>query len=160
MEYIGSSQRQDGSWFGSWGICFTYATWFAIESLASVGETFENSTRVRKACEFLISKQMQDGGWGESYKACETGIWSNHEQSQVVQTAWAVMTLMAAQYPDKNPIDCGIQLIMSRQQPNGEWLQEGIEGVFNKNCMISYPNYKFAFTIWALGRYSNLYQVK
>ena len=46
---------------------------------------------------------------------------------------------------------------MSRQQPNGEWLQEGIEGVFNKNCMISYPNYKFAFSIWALGRFAKVY---
>jgi len=60
---------------------------------------------------------------------------------------------MAAKYPDATPIKRGIQLIMDRQQPNGEWLQEGIEGVFNKNCMISYPNYKFVFPIWALGSY-------
>jgi lanosterol synthase len=46
---------------------------------------------------------------------------------------------------------------MQKQQSNGEWLQESIEGVFNKNCMISYPNYKFAFTIWALGKYANTY---
>jgi lanosterol synthase len=26
-----------------------------------------------------------------------------------------------------------IRLLMHRQQPNGEWLQEGIEGVFNKS---------------------------
>lgn len=24
-------QRPDGSWYGSWGICFTYGTWFGIE---------------------------------------------------------------------------------------------------------------------------------
>lgn len=41
---------------------------FAIESLALAGETYENSASVRLACEFLISKQMEDGGWGESYK--------------------------------------------------------------------------------------------
>lgn len=46
---------------------------------------------------------------------------------------------------------------MSRQMPNGEWLQEGIEGVFNRNCMISYPNYKFIFCLWALGRYRRIY---
>ena len=26
------------------------------------------------------------------------------------------------------------------------------QGIFNKNCAISYPNYKFSFTIWALGK--------
>lgn len=41
---------------------------FAIESLALEGETYQNSSSVRKACEFLLSKQMDDGGWGESYK--------------------------------------------------------------------------------------------
>lgn len=138
-----------------------------MESLSSVGEFYDNSHRIRKACEFLLSKQMEDGGWGESYQACETGQWADHEKSQVVNTAWAVLSLMAVKYPEKEPIQRGIELIMSRQQANGEWLQEGIEGkisfhhiigVFNKNCMISYPNYKFVFSIWALGRYSNRYE--
>lgn len=40
---------------------------FAIESLALAGETYQNSESVRKACDFLLSKQMDCGGWGESY---------------------------------------------------------------------------------------------
>ena len=43
---------------------------FAIESLSLAGEHFDNSASVRKACEFLLGKQMEDGGWGESYKVC------------------------------------------------------------------------------------------
>lgn len=46
---------------------------------------------------------------------------------------------------------------MSRQQPNGEWLAETIEGVFNKSCMITYPNYKFVWPIKALGMFARLY---
>jgi lanosterol synthase len=46
---------------------------------------------------------------------------------------------------------------MSRQQRNGEWLQEAIEGVFNKSCMISYPNYKFIFPMKALGMFAKKY---
>lgn len=41
---------------------------FALESLALVGETYATSNSSRKACEFLLSKQRADGGWGESYK--------------------------------------------------------------------------------------------
>ncbi|RKP10862.1 terpenoid cyclases/protein prenyltransferase alpha-alpha toroid [Thamnocephalis sphaerospora] len=157
VKFIKSKQRADGSWFGSWGICFTYAGMFAIDSLTSVDETYANSKHVRKGCDFLISKQMKDGGWGESYKSCETGEYVHTATSQVVQTSWAVLALMAAKYPDQEPIRRGIKLIMQRQQLNGEWLQENIEGIFNKNCAISYPNYKFSFTIWALGRYARIY---
>jgi lanosterol synthase len=68
VTYIRRAQHPDGSWYGSWGICFTYASMFALESLASVGEYYENSEYSRKGCEFLLSKQRADGGWCESYK--------------------------------------------------------------------------------------------
>lgn len=85
-------------------------------------------------------------------------IYTEHPTgSQVVMTAWALIGLMKADYPDIEPLRKGIKLIMDRQQPNGEWKQEAIEGVFNKSCMISYPNYKFTFTMKALGMFSRKY---
>ncbi|KAG1143493.1 hypothetical protein G6F37_006695 [Rhizopus arrhizus] len=157
VKYIKSVQGEDGSWYGAWAICYTYAAMFALASLASVGEYYENSDSAKRGCDFLIQHQKEDGGWGESYKSCETHVYCQHEKSQVVNTAFAVMALLDAKYPHKEPIRRGIKLIMSRQQANGEWLQEAIEGVFNKNCAISYPNYKFSFTIWALGKYAKVY---
>ncbi|KOS17127.1 Lanosterol synthase [Escovopsis weberi] len=156
--WIKSSQRGDGSWYGSWGICFTYATMFALQSMAAIGETYSNSKIAKRGCDFLISKQREDGGWSESYKGCETMEYHEHESgSLVVQTAWALIGLMDAQYTDVEKIKKGIRFIMSRQQPNGEWLPEAIEGVFNKFCMCSYPNYKFTFTIRALGLFAKRY---
>lgn len=38
------------------------------------------------------------------------------------------------------------------KKKDGSWPQEAIEGVFNKNVAIAYPNFKFSFTIWMLGR--------
>ena len=72
-------------------------------------------------------------------------------------TAWALIGLIESQYPHREPIERGVKLIMSRQQRNGEWLQEAIEGVFNKTSMISYPNYKFVFSIKALGKFAKRY---
>ena len=40
---------------------------FALESLSLAGEMYDNSASVRKACEFLVKHQMEDGGWGETY---------------------------------------------------------------------------------------------
>ena len=136
VDYIRRVQRSDGSWYGSWGICFTYAAMFALESLALVGETHETSERVRRGCQFLVDKQMSDGGWGESYLSCEKGVYTHAPESQVVQTSWACLALMEAGYPDKSVIERGMRLLMSRQQPNGEWLQELIEGVFNQSWYV------------------------
>ncbi|KAJ7493448.1 terpenoid cyclases/protein prenyltransferase alpha-alpha toroid [Mycena galericulata] len=150
--YLHGCQQSEGGWVGSWGICFTYATQFALESLALVGETYETSESSRRACEFLIRKQRADGGWGESYKSCEVASWIEHADSQVVQTCCAVMALMYARYPHAEPLERGVALVMSRQLPDGSWPQEAIEGVFNKTCAIAYPNFKFSFPIWMLGK--------
>jgi lanosterol synthase len=156
LKYIRRAQRPDGSWYGSWGICFTYAGMFALESLGSVGETYENSERVKRGCDFLLSKQMADGGWGESYKSCEQKRYVHHEKSQVVQTAWACIALMEAGYPDKAPLKKALTMIMSRQQPNGEWLQEAIEGVFNCSWWVQ-PCYERSMAnIWQHDNLSEL----
>ena len=36
-----------------------------------------------------------------------------------------------------NVFSCVSQVLISRQKPNGDWAQESISGVFNKNAMIS-----------------------
>jgi lanosterol synthase len=133
LRYIRAAQRPDGSWYGSWGICFTYAAMFALEALATVDESYANSAHVRKGCDYLVQHQREDGGWGESYRACETGVWHDHAQTQVVQTSWAVIALLHGQYPDKDVLRRGLALIVQRQQSDGSWDQEAIEGVFNKS---------------------------
>ncbi|KAI5813548.1 terpenoid cyclases/protein prenyltransferase alpha-alpha toroid [Pyronema omphalodes] len=158
VRFIKNVQRKDGSWYGAWGICFTYAGMFATESLALTGEYYHNSDNAKRACEFLLAKQKQDGGWGESYLSSVKEEYIHHKNSQVVNTAWACIALMNARYPDREPIERGIRLLRERQQRNGEWLQEAIEGVFNKSCMISYPNYKNVFTVKALGMFARQYE--
>ena len=68
IDYLHKAQQPHGGWVGSWGICFTYAAQFALESLSLVGETYETSEYSRKGCEFLLRHQREDGGWGESWE--------------------------------------------------------------------------------------------
>ncbi|KAF7361692.1 Terpene cyclase/mutase family member [Mycena venus] len=151
IKYLHGQQRADGSWYGSWGICFIYATLFALESLALAGETYANSPRVKRACQFLLSKQMPDGGWGESWESCKEETYVQLDKSQVVQTSWAAMALIRGRYPDTAPIKRAVSLVRSRQLPDGQWIQEDVEGIFNKTCKFFYPNYKLIFTFWMLG---------
>lgn len=153
VEYIIQTQRHDGSWYGCWGICFTYAGMFALEALHEVGSTYANSAVVKRGCDFLVSRQLEDGGWGESMKSSETHTYVSTKESLVVQTAWVLIGLLLAEYPDKNVLRKAAELIISRQQKTGEWKFEQVEGVFNHSCAIEYPNYKFLFPIKALGLY-------
>ena len=113
--YIERSQREDGSWYGSWAICFTYGTFCALQGLAATGQTYQNSARVKLACDWLMTKQMRDGGWGEHYSSCDVGEYIFHEKSQVVNTSWALLALMFARYPHLEVIEHGLQVLDSVQ---------------------------------------------
>ena len=158
-QFIKSKQRDDGSWYGSWGVCFTYGTWFGIEGLLSSGEASYNSgnpsIHIKKACEFLASKQRADGSWGESFESCVEKKYIEHESGQVINTAWALLGLIASAYPDTKVINEGIAFLLKKQDAEGDWEQEGISGVFNTNCMEVYTSYRNVFPLWALGRYTN-----
>ena len=60
--------------YGSWGVCFTYAGWFGIKGLVAAGRTYEDCSSIRKACDFLLSKELPSGGWGESYLSCQNKV--------------------------------------------------------------------------------------
>ncbi|KAM3576082.1 hypothetical protein VYU27_001958 [Nannochloropsis oceanica] len=160
--FIRSIQRPDGSWYGSWGICFTYGTWFGIEGLIAAGEDPATSPSIRRALGFLLAHQQANGGWGESYLSCVdkaypedgTGQTLGEGGSGVVQTAWAVLGLLAGKCEDKEAMERGVRFLMAQQQEDGDWGQEGITGVFNRNCGITYSQYRNIFPLWALGRYA------
>ena len=149
QDMIKSIQKSDGSWYGSWAICFTYACWFGIEALALDDSSRKaNKALIEKCCGFLLSKQMKDGGWGESYQSCVRKEYRDSESGHVVCTAWALLSLILA-----NPratassdvvqaVERGVRFLMNAQLPNGDWAQQSISGVFNRNCMISYSNYR------------------
>lgn len=69
-----------------------------------------------------------------------------------------MLALMKANCPDKKALTRGKNFLMQRQMASGDWDQEGITGVFNRSCGITYTAYRNVFPIWALARYANTYE--
>lgn len=126
--YLIESQRTDGTWYGPWAICFIYGTFFALEGLAQADLTWQTSLCARTACEWLLDKQMEDGGWGEHSTSCEAGEYVAHQRSQVVDTAWAVLALMSARCPYADDIERG--LLVSTVFKNSELFTERLTNGF------------------------------
>jgi squalene cyclase len=149
-DFLKSIQRDDGSWYGSWACCFTYAGWFGIEGLIKCGEPL-SSTSIKKACHYLLQQQRPNGGWGEDFTACYDKEYAKNgmeaygdDGSGVVNTAWALLALAAAEHEDVKSVKRAVAYLMQRQLPCGDWPQEGIAGVFNRACGITYTSYRIS----------------
>ncbi|EEC68020.1 hypothetical protein OsI_35826 [Oryza sativa Indica Group] len=153
--FIEKKQKNDGSWYGSWAVCFTYATFFAIKGLVAAGRTFQNSLSIRKACNFLLSKQLSTGGWGEDYLGCQVEEYIDSGRPHVVHTAWGMLGLIYAGQVelDPAPLYRAAKELINMQLETGEFPQQEILGSFNSSLFFNYTNYRNLFPIWALGEF-------
>merc|ERR1712190_40294 len=165
--FITDMQRDDGSWYGCWGSCFTYGCWFGVDGLIHAGEQPSSCAEIQRCARFLLSQQNDDGGWGEDFASCFNKNYEARDRlpgcdsgSTVVQTSWALLALMAADTEDSAAVSRGIKFLMKRQLPSGDWAQENIAGVFNRSVGITYTAFRNVFPLWALGRFARDYGPK
>ncbi|WIM10238.1 squalene--hopene cyclase [Enhydrobacter sp.] len=157
VDFLEREQMADGSWYGRWGVNYVYGTWSALCALNAAGL---DATRpsVRKAADWLISIQNEDGGWGEdctSYRLDYRGY--EPAPSNASQTAWALLGLMAAGEVDHPAVTRGIAWLRRTQDESGLWQQEAyVGGGFPRVFYLRYHGYPKFFPLWALARYRNL----
>ena len=157
LAYLEAEQEEDGSWFGRWGVNYIYGTWSALSALNAAGVDPAKPV-VRRAVDWLLSIQNEDGGWGEdcdSYALDRTG--HKPAPSTASQTAWALIGLMAAGEVDAPAVARGISWLQRHQQAGGLWPQEHhTGGGFPRVFYLRYHGYPKYFPLWAVARYRNL----
>ncbi len=150
--WLRRTQNIDGSWRGVWGIQFIYGTFFGIRGLIAAGASPGDSA-IKSACQWLLERQRADGGWGEHHSGCLTGKYVPHEESQIIQTAWALIALLEAGESNWTAITRGIQFLIGTQNADGTWPKQDMAGVFFRTALLEYKLYRQYFPLHALGLY-------
>jgi len=160
LRYLRGEQEEDGAWFGRWGVNLTYGIGCVLPALAAVGEEMD-APYVRRAVDWLIAHQNEDGGWGERIEGYADPKWRGRGPSTASQTAWALLGLIAAGETEQPVTHRGIDYLIRTQREDGGWDEPYFTGTgFPMDFMINYHLYRDVFPLMALSRYRRALQIE
>jgi squalene-hopene/tetraprenyl-beta-curcumene cyclase len=149
VQYLLHTQERNGSWYGRWGVDYLYGTFLALRGLREANETGTSSTK-RLAVDWVASVQNSDGGWGES---CASYVRNEFVPgpSTPSQTAWGVLSLLAAGDHTSAALDRGVRYLVETQRPDGQWEESLATGTGFPNVFyLRYTLYRDYFPLMAL----------
>jgi len=150
------TQRDDGSWWGRWGVNYIYGTWSAICGLRALGAR-DDEDMIERGCAFLRRYQNDDGGFGESCATYDEPRNPVPGPSTPSQTAWAAMALMAGDGCVTSELDAAINYLCHTQAADGSWPEPEFTGTgFPGHFYLRYDGYRNFFPLMALGRHQQL----
>ncbi|MYC37882.1 MAG: squalene--hopene cyclase [Chloroflexi bacterium] len=179
LSFVWEQQEHDGPWFGRWGVNYIYGTGAVLPALAALGVDMAQP-RIRRAVDWLLAYQNEDGGWGETCVSYADPTLRGQGDSTPSQTAWALNALIAAGEAGNGLVRRGVEFLLERQLKDGTWEEpqftgcgfpgygpgerpEKFEPLNGPNSqgpelsaafMIKYDLYRNYFPLSALGRYA------
>jgi len=152
-QFLLRRQEADGTWYGRWGCNYLYGTWLAVHGLTR--ELLPaTDARIQRAAAWVRSRQNADGGWGELPRSYDDPSTKGDGPSTAAQTAWAVLTLLAAGDHTSTSLVRGITYLLETQRADGSWYDEAWTGTgFPRVFYLKYHLYATYFPLLALGTY-------
>ena len=156
IAFLKANQEQNGSWYGRWGINYIYGSWSVLAGLRMIHEDM-TQPYIRRAAQWLLSVQNEDGGWGETCESYADPSLAGVGPSTASQTAWALMGLLHAGVVVHPSVRAGIDYLLRTQQIDGGWEEREFTGTgFPRVFYLRYHMYCKYFPLWALALYRNL----
>lgn len=153
LAFLHRTQHPQGPWWGRWGVNYIYGTWSVLLALRAIGEDMRQPY-VRRAVDWLKAHQNPDGGWGETCKSYRRPELMGRGTSTASQTAWALMSLLAAGEALAPETQAGVEYLLNTQTAQGRWEEDYFTGTgFPSHFMIRYHLYRDCFPLMALGQY-------
>ncbi len=157
VAFLWAEQEPEGCWYGRWGANYVYGTWLALSGLRLVGEEMMD-LRMRRAVDWFLDCQNDDGGWGESLLSYSDPETKGRGPTTVSQTSWALLGLLAAadlgSARVQSALGRGIDFLLSTQGEDGGWYDEFWTGTgFPKVFYLRYHLYPCYFPLQALAAY-------
>jgi squalene-hopene/tetraprenyl-beta-curcumene cyclase len=152
IAYLRETQRPDGAWFGRWGVNYIYGTWCVIAALAALRDAlgYEVQDMIERGAAWLLTRQNDDGGWGESCYSYEDASFAGVGSSTASQTAWAVLALQLAGMSAHPTCTRGL-VYLRETQVGGTWHEPEYTGTgFPRDFYINYHLYRHLFPLMAL----------
>ena len=161
VRWIKAQRLEDGSWPATWFINYLYETANVLGAFSVVDAEMSDDF-IQKSLDYLLEKQREDGGWGESPSSFSVGSYVTLGYSSPSQTALILFGLLQFlrgrdyQYLDqlRSPINKALSFILSTQKENGLWEDSTYVGVvFPRVQYMRYPIFQEASILEVLGMY-------
>ncbi len=153
IAFLEETQDKRGCWIGRWGVNYLYGTWQVLVGLEAIGFDMDRPM-VRRAVKWLNDVQQASGGWGESCHSYDDPSTAGQGSTTPSQTAWALLGLIAAGEAKSESVNAGIQFLVERQLPDGNWREDEFTGTgFPKVFYLRYHLYRLYFPLMALARF-------
>ena len=117
-----TDQMEDGSWFGRWGANYIYGTWSSLCALNAAGLPHEHDA-YRRAVNWLVSIQNEDGGWGEDLSQLQARLQAamSRRPRPPRRPPGPCSALMAAGDVDHPAVARGVAYLQATQNGHGLW---------------------------------------
>ncbi|WP_331709999.1 squalene--hopene cyclase [Paenibacillus swuensis] len=152
IHWLKQAQREDGSWYGRWGICYIYGTWAALTGLAAVGADREQAP-VSKAIQWLRDIQNKDGGWGESCRSDVKREYAALGSSTLSHTAWTLDALISYADTPSLEITTGLRCLLALMDQGGDATAYPTGAGLPGNFYIRYESYNYIWPLITLVKY-------
>lgn len=140
VAWFAKIQRPDGAIPCLWYEGLTAGTGCVLDALGGLG--LAGSTTGRGCQDWLLSRQLPSGAWGDGEQAAPS----------VENTAWALLGLLGAGLAHHRAVERGAKWLVDQQRPDGLW-DPALLGVYFLDLLYSCDHLANGYALQALGRY-------